>query len=241
MASSSETSPATEFIWTHARVLEAEVAISASIASSLLPAALRLEDPPTATLFVADYPETRFGSVYREAAVLLHASDTKGPALHCPWMVVDDDTALILGRELLGFPKKLAEIRLDPVAGGLVASVSRKETEVMRLEAKLGELEERPAPLFGRRIVNVIGTPVTGMKLVDLPPAREVIHSSRSAQVKVALCSSERDPLGDLLPSPSGPARYLELDFASVGGPAPQLLGEVEADWATRRFFARAR
>ena len=98
MASSSETSPATEFIWTHARVLEAEVAISASIASSLLPAALRLEDPPTATLFVADYPETRFGSVYREAAVLLHAADTKGPALHCPWMVVDDDTALILGR-----------------------------------------------------------------------------------------------------------------------------------------------
>jgi len=28
-------------------------------------------------------------------------------------MVVDDDTALILGRELLGFPKKMADIELE--------------------------------------------------------------------------------------------------------------------------------
>jgi acetoacetate decarboxylase len=28
-------------------------------------------------------------------------------------MVVDDDTALILGREMLGFPKKMADIELE--------------------------------------------------------------------------------------------------------------------------------
>jgi Acetoacetate decarboxylase (ADC) len=232
--------PAGPFIWTNARVLAVEVHVAEDAARSLLPAALHLPDPATATLFVADYPETQFGSVYREAAVLLHVEDATGPTLHCPWMVVDDDTALILGREVLGFPKKMAEIRLDALEGGLVGTVRRRGTEIMRLEATLHEAETTPEPFFARRMVNVIGTPSSGMRLIELAPGAEVIHSARRAEARVTLTSSERDPLGELQAVPTGWARAVDLDFGAVGGPPAQTVGEVDADWIARRFFARA-
>ncbi len=228
------------FIWTNAKVLAVEVRVSRAAALALLPAALRLPDPPTATLFVADYPETQFGSVYREAAVLLHVEDATGPALHCPWMVVDDDTALILGREVLGFPKKMAEIRLDAREGGLVGTVSRRGAEIMRLEATLHETETTPTPFFARRMINVMGTPLSGMRLVELPPSEEVIHTAQRAEARVTLTSSERDPLGELQAAPTGRARAVHLDFGAIGGPPAQVVGEVDADWIARRFFARA-
>jgi len=232
--------PAGPFIWTNATVLTVEVRVARATAVAWLPAALRLPDPPTATLFVADYPETQFGSVYREAAVLLHVEDAAGPALHCPWMVVNDDTALILGREVLGFPKKLAEIALAARDGGWVGSVRRRGTEIMRLDATLQEPETAPEPLFARRMVNVIGTPTSGMRLVELPPAAEVIHGAQRATARVTLTSSERDPLGDLEAVPTGRARVVRADFGAVGGPPAQTVGDVDADWIARRFFARA-
>ena len=232
--------PAGPFIWTNATVLTVEVRVARAAAVALLPAALRLPDPPTATLFVADYPETQFGSVYREAAVLLHGEDATGPTLHCPWMVVDDDTALILGREVLGFPKKMAEIVLAARDGGLIGTVRRRGTEIMCLDATLQEPETDPEPLFARRMVNVIGTPTSGMRLVELPPAAEVIHSSLRAEARVTLRSSERDPLGELDAVPTGRARAVRADFGAVGAPPAQARGDVDADWIARRFFARA-
>lgn len=235
----------TSYLWTNARILSVDVGISSSAARALLPDALSLPEPAVATLFVADYPETAFGSVYREAAVLLHAADSRGPALHCPWMVVDDDTALILGREVLGFPKKMAEIALEERDGRAVGWVRRRGVELMRLEARVTSAEEAPAPFFARRIVNVIGTLPTGLALIDLPPAAERIHSARSGEAKVSLASSERDPLASLAAAPSGAARLGHLDFGTVaaaaGGGASTILGPVDPGWAARQFLARAR
>ena len=94
----------TGYTWVGAEVVWAEVPVDVDAARQLLPPGLELDDPAVATVFVADYPFTTFGSVYKEAAVLLHCRDAKGPHLHCPWMVVDDDTALILGRVICTFP-----------------------------------------------------------------------------------------------------------------------------------------
>jgi len=229
-------------MWTNARVLAVEVAVSPQAASAWLPEALVRSEPATATLFVADYPETSFGIAYRESGILLHASDARGPAAHCAWMVVDDDAALILGREMLGFPKKIAEIALEERDEAAVGTVRRRGTEIVRIEAALGVAESDPAPLFGRRLVNAIGTPITGMKLIDLAPTAERIRSSRVAEVKVTLASGDRDPLGDLQPAPTGPARLLVLDFGG-GGEAPtvpELIGDADAAWQERNGVFRA-
>ena len=232
----------TGYMWTNARVLAVGVAVSPQTASAWLPEALSAGEPPTATLFVADYPETSFGVVYRESGILLHVKDARGTAAHCPWMVVDDDAALILGREMLGFPKKLAEIALEERGDRVVGTVRRRGTEILRVEATLGATEADPAPLFGRRLVNAIGTPVTGMKLVDLAPAAERIRSSRAAEAKVTLASGDRDPLGELQPAPSGPARLLVLDFGGGGGEptAPELIADADAAWQQRNTIFRA-
>ncbi len=227
------------FIWTNARVLVVEAAVSPHASAALLPDPLVVADPPRATFFIADYPETRFDSVYREAAVLLHARDAKGPALHCPWMVVDDDTALILGREALGFPKKLASIELEQHGERVTGRVIRKGVEVLCIEASLTEPDRTHAPLFARRMVNAIGVPALGMKLIELAPTRELFHSAWHGEAKLTLTSSHRDPLGELQAAPSVEARWIELDFAEAGAAQPAVLHDIDPEWVARRFLAR--
>jgi acetoacetate decarboxylase len=231
------------YIWRNARVLEVDVPIARETAVAWLPKPLEPADPPRAMVFIADYPETTLGLVYREAGILLHARDTAGPARHVSWMVVDDDVALIGGREMLGCPKKMAEISLVESGSGVVGSVRRKGTEIMRIEASIGERESEPAPFFGRRTVNAIGTPITGTKLLDLPPAEEAIHASRLGEGKLTLTSSEHDPLGDLRVPPASPVRYMTLSFGGGGpqeAPAQPLIGDVEVAWVARTFVLRS-
>ncbi|MGL4463349.1 MAG: acetoacetate decarboxylase family protein [Planctomycetia bacterium] len=129
-------------IWKNARILMVNANVSATAAAALLPPGLTLAPSPQASLFIADYPlPGAYGDPYLEAAILVHASDAKGKFCFCPWMVVTTDTALILGREFLGFPKKLGAITLTEEAGKVIGTASRKGTEVMRIEAVLGAQE----------------------------------------------------------------------------------------------------
>ena len=237
----SETAQLEGAVWIGAKVLAADIPVSDVAARALLPPELELEDPTTATIFVADYPETTFGSVYREAAVILHAKDEKGHLRHCPWMVVDDDTALILGRELLGFPKKMADISLKEEQGRIIGVVTRKGAEVIRIEGELGPIEPSPKPLFAHRMVNLFGSIVGGMKLLDIPAAKELIHTARSVSGKVLLGTSDRDQLGALGTSTECNAIYMTMDFGGSGAmELPEVSKDVDPTFALGRFFTRA-
>lgn len=229
-----------EKLWVDAKILVVEVEVDRDAAADLLPPPLTLDEPATATLFVAEYPKTQFGSVYNEAAVILHASDENGEVGHCPWMVVDEDTALILGREFLGFPKKLADITLDVDANHAVGTVTRRGEEVMRLEADLGQVEANPSPILARRGMNLFGSIVTGMKLLEVPPPSQDIHESRACEAKVHLGHTDRDPLGALKPGTVRSAHLLHLDFGSADDGYPKVVGKVDPGWCMPRFFARA-
>jgi len=120
----------------------------------------------------------------------------------------------------------------------VVGSVARKGIEVLYIEASLSEPDRSPATLFARRMVNAIGTPALGMRLIELAPVRESFHSAQRGEAKLTLASSPRDPLGDLHADSAAQARWLELDFAEAGIVQPLLLGEVDAEWVARRFMA---
>jgi len=92
--------------WADSKFLAFDAEIDPETARAWLPPGRRASDPPRALVFAVDYVKTGLGLDYREVGVLLHARLRGKPVLHVAWMVVDDDTALILGRELLGFPKK---------------------------------------------------------------------------------------------------------------------------------------
>jgi len=146
-------------------------------------------------VFVAHFPWTAFGSTYREAGVLLHVRRRLRRAVFCPWMVVDDDVALISGRELLGYPKKLAErIELEIDGDDVRALAVRRGTKLVEIRARLGaEVAVDAAPkMLGQRVINV-----RARRLVTFTP-RERMSSARIGSAEISIGSSERDPLVDL-------------------------------------------
>lgn len=82
------------------------------IVEKLLPPPLKPAKHPVATAFVADYPRTNFGVSYKEAALFLYAEYGGIQGMYCLSMPVDNDIALILGRETFGYPKKMANIHI---------------------------------------------------------------------------------------------------------------------------------
>jgi len=72
--------------------------------------------------------------------------------LYCLAMPVDDDTAMIAGREGVGFPKKMAEISLSRDGARVVGSVVRHGVEILRIEGD-AHSDVIPEPAWGIREV----------------------------------------------------------------------------------------
>jgi len=186
------------WIWTNTCMLAVDVEVDAQAAAKWLPFGLCLSRPAKATLFVAEYPWTSFGIAYREAAVLLHVKWMGMRALHCPWMLVDDDVALILGRELLGYPKKMGNMTLSVKEDRVEASVERAGIRLIEMKGDLGEKDRNPPPLMAHRTVNAWG--VIGLslpKLLMFTPREEVLEA-RKVSISLQVRGSERDPLDAL-------------------------------------------
>lgn len=227
-------------LWTGARIVMCTVPVDASAVGKWLPPGLRAATPAMSTFFVANYPMTMFGSAYNEAAVLLHVEDEKGPAWHCPWIVVDDDTALVFGREMLGFPKKLAEIRLDE-GSGVVGTAARKGTEVLRIDAGTKPFTDASGPLWSKRIVNVHGSFVGGMRLLEIKTLTEKVHERKTGRATVTLGTTARDALGPLVPSPvEGDAIFAVADFGELANGGLPAGEPFPADWAWSRQISTA-
>lgn len=86
------------------------------IIEKLLPPPLKPPKVPIAHAFVANYPETNFGLPYLESAMFLRAEFEGVEGNYCLAMHLDGpgkDLAMAGGREVFGFPKKLANINFD--------------------------------------------------------------------------------------------------------------------------------
>jgi len=203
-----------ENLWDNARFVLADVPVDKKAASRRLPWGLKLTDPPTATLFIVDYTKTSFTRPYHEAALLLHVKHLFGAGLHCPWMIVDDDTAMIYGRELLGYPKKSGEFVFDEDDEKVSASLTRKGAKVISMSGEKGEKQEKPAPVFDVKTFNVGGP---GSLFVINPiwmfRPTEVIHESLAMDVKVSIEHSEFDPIAELIAGDPMSGRFVVMDI----------------------------
>jgi acetoacetate decarboxylase len=83
------------------------------IVKKLLPPPLNPMNDPLVFCFVANYPKTNFGLPYKESAIFLGAEYEGELGFHCLSMPVTDDMAMAGGRELGGYPKKIAQIELE--------------------------------------------------------------------------------------------------------------------------------
>lgn len=228
--------------WTNARMVWAQVPVDAKVVRDWVPFPLRLAKPATASVFIADYPETSFGSVYHEAAILLDVTLFGIPMQYCPWMIVDDDSALILGREVLGYPKKMGQFRFEEKDGHFTGSVSRGGTEVFRIEAELtGEALAAPPPGIGRwqaNLRNMLGF-VPGHLLVFRP--RETVHAAeRLRNARVTLVSTADDPIG-VAAGPATNATIRSCDIGAAAYPPPLRVFPVSAFFQAGLMSLRVR
>ncbi|MBU3183496.1 acetoacetate decarboxylase family protein [Clostridium estertheticum] len=123
----------------NAQMLTAYWETKPEIIARLLPAPLKPAKRPLVSAFVANYPRTNFCAAYKETALLILADYNGQIGTYCISMQVSDGMAMALGREIYGFPKKLAEIKFKREGDTVNGSVSRNGIEFFSLKANLNE------------------------------------------------------------------------------------------------------
>jgi acetoacetate decarboxylase len=227
-------------LWENARFILARVPLYSAQVKRILPLGMRPTDPAAGTLFIANYTKTSFTIPYKEAALLIDVCTPLGRGVHCCWMTVDDDTALIYGRELLGYPKKMAQFTFEETEKHISASVSRRGVKLLTMEAEKGERENSPAPVFDQKTFNVgaMGQ-FFALNPVWLLRPREVIHESYTAKVSMQLAESEYDPLATLISGPPVSGRMAVTDIPGSSYNLPVwFAGPI---FFNRTFFMRFR
>jgi acetoacetate decarboxylase len=107
------------------------------VIAKLLPAPLQPAENPLAMAFVADYPRTNFDVTYQESALFISAVYDGEEGSYCLSMPVTNDMAMGLGREVLGFPKKMADIHLIEEKGAIRGWTERRGVRFMEVRAEL--------------------------------------------------------------------------------------------------------
>ncbi len=225
-------------LWENARFLTAEIPLDKENTQKILPIGMRLSNPPRGFLFIVDYKEPSFTVPYKEAALIIHVKTPFGKGIHCPWMVVDDDTAMAFGRELLGYPKKMADISFEEDGKNIRARVSRRGISVLEMSGVCNADIESPPPVLDLKTFNVGGL---GQFFFSNPiwffRPKEHIHSSREAAVNVSMEESEFDPIARYISGNPISGRFSVLDiqgtkyYLPVGMTGPIFFG--------RTFFMR--
>ncbi len=204
-----------EWGWENACILILDMEVDAKAASLWLPGGLKLIEPARATIFVADYPKLTNGvDPYHEAAVLLHVRLGWVRAVFNPWMLVDDDSAMLLGREALGCPKKMGKISLSVKNGRIKAVVERRGVKLLDINGKVEGPDHAPPPFFERPWINVWGPMGLAVQRLLYFKAEEEILEAQMVSGKISVNGSERDPLNELKFGKVIEARLYRENFA---------------------------
>jgi len=117
------------------------------IVKRLLPPPLKPGKRPLALAFVANYPSTNFGVSYLESALFLRAEFNGEEGNYCLAMPVTNDIALILGREMFGYPKKIANISFNRREKSMKGVTERHGVRFFEVNAQMtGKLNAEDAP-----------------------------------------------------------------------------------------------
>ncbi len=209
----------------------------------LPPGVTPLEDPVRCIAWVCTYPFTTFGP-YNEAILLVRVSFEGEGYSYCPFIYTDAEAPLAAGREIWGWPKKIAELRFDYGALGM----GYREQLLFTVERPAGKrlltvnlAAERPAAveelgglpmLTLRKIPNCeAGKPPSICELVRTDVAM-VVHQAAdgspdlwAGRTSVTMDSpSALDPLHDLAPT-----RMLGGFYGTFDWTLPQ--GQVVKDY----------
>jgi acetoacetate decarboxylase len=107
------------------------------IVRRLLPPPLKPTARPIVMAFVANYPRTNFDVTYQESALFLRAEWEGEEGGYCLSMPVTNDIAMAGGREMFGFPKKIANIRFGRKGDTFEGWTERRGIRFMEIRARM--------------------------------------------------------------------------------------------------------
>jgi acetoacetate decarboxylase len=194
------------------------------IAIEALPEPLELIEPACANLSIYWYLFTTFGP-YHEAILRLYARHEGRPLTYIHQIFVDTEPPMLAGREVWGFPKKLARIEFerdrDMIVGRLERPAGvRLATVVMRPEQPISQLGSN-GPTTGLRIIPSADPATTRPALAELIAA-DSQHTLREAWEGPASISfpdhSVFDPVDRFPVRRIVKAIYMEYDIVLPAG-----------------------
>ena len=173
---------------------------SESSLKKLLPSPLRPSQLPLATLLFGEQPCKEIGT-FMESGVLaqcLFDNKEKGEeevGVFFSHNYVDTDKALAAGREIWGYPRKLANIEMDWKGDTLTASTSRDGTTLLKATCTFdeeGEWIDSGPNVNVKMIPNVTGQ---GVDIAALTAAYTVytVKNGRSGDVTIEIQSGPND------------------------------------------------
>ena len=185
-------------IYHNAQYLTAVLEVDEKAMRRWLPSGMTLAKPARADLFCAYFPDNVYTGAYHEAGLFVHIEAGRTYGIFCPWMILDDDRAMIIGRELLGYPKKLGEISWDNDGSRIIAKASRRGTTLIEMEATLGKILRDAPPILGLPHRNVMGALGLGLpKEVRFTPVEHPLEV-RQVDMTLHFSGTENDPLHDM-------------------------------------------
>lgn len=137
-----------------------------------LPAALALSEPATAVLSFYEYPWTTFGP-YNEAILALLVEHKGKPLTYIQQIMVTTEPPMLAGREIWGFPKKLAAIDFKSERDMIFGTLERPAG--IRLASAVMRSERPAAPAHG--------APRNGVSLRLIPAAEERAERPLCAEI----------------------------------------------------------
>ena len=161
------------------------------IVKRLLPPPLKPSGKPIAFAFVANYPRTNFGVSYLEGALFLRAEFDGEPGAYCLAMPVTNDMAMAGGREIYGYPKKIAAIELKRDGQDVEGRIERRGVRFFEVRAKLtGEVNADEAEAIMPGLLSENGDSVAvcyNFKHFPAPGADPFDYSPRLIREEVEL------------------------------------------------------
>jgi len=181
----------------------------------ILPDVLEVGDMPLAFLGVMEYPECIPLGPYNEAYLMVQAKCGDVSAWFDPFMWVTTEEALTAGREIWGFPKKMADIKVLQEEERVTGVVERKGVKIIEAVVEPSGPLEMPfeaSIMTFKQMLRGDGSGLDVKKvLLTINPLE--IKKMMAGEGKIKFGKSKEDPVHILQPKKLAASVYVEYDM----------------------------
>ncbi|MGQ9723167.1 MAG: acetoacetate decarboxylase family protein [Candidatus Jordarchaeum sp.] len=181
----------------------------------VLPDVLEVGDMPLAFLGIMEYPKCEPLGPYNEAYLMVQAKCGDVSAWFNPFMWVTTEEALVAGREIWGFPKKMADIELVQKEEKVMGTVERKGIKFIEAVVEPSGPLEMPFEATIMTFKQMLKGDGSGLdvKKVILTSNPLEIKKMMGGEGKIKFAKSKEDPVDLLKPTKLAASVYVEYDM----------------------------